>query len=65
MTEDIKLRAVEPFVSGNQKGTGLGLSIVSNIVRRWGGEIEIVSALGTGTRVIISIAAPASTSSVE
>jgi signal transduction histidine kinase len=56
MSESILRRAAEPFVSGRPGGTGLGLSIVTNIVRKWGGEVEIYSRSGEGTRIVISIA---------
>jgi PAS domain S-box-containing protein len=58
MIEDVRRRALEPFVSGTPAGTGLGLSIVANIVRKWGGEIDIASAPGAGTRISVSIPAP-------
>ncbi len=58
MPEDVRRRATEPFVSGSPSGTGLGLSIVANIVRKWGGEIDIASAPQEGTRIVISIPAP-------
>ena len=36
-------------------GTGLGLSIVKGLVRLHGGEMEIRSRIGTGTRVSVSL----------
>lgn len=36
-------------------GTGLGLSIVKGLVTLHGGDVEIRSALGKGTRIIITI----------
>jgi cell cycle sensor histidine kinase DivJ len=36
-------------------GTGLGLSIVKGLVRLHGGEVEISSRLGTGTRVTVRL----------
>jgi signal transduction histidine kinase len=65
MIEDVRQRALEPFVSGRADGTGLGLSIVANIVRKWGGEIDITSAPGAGTRVVISLPAPEPAKNVE
>jgi signal transduction histidine kinase len=38
-----------------QQGTGLGLPLVREIVRRHGGEIDIQSEVGAGTRVIVLI----------
>jgi PAS domain S-box-containing protein len=65
MPESVRRRAIEPFVSGSAGGTGLGLSIVANIVRRWGGDIDIASAPQLGTRIIISIPASRPGKSVE
>lgn len=65
MTEEIRRRALEPFVSGSHKSTGLGLSIVSNIVHKWGGTVEVRSAPGTGTTVAIAIATLPSNPSLE
>lgn len=58
MPEEVRRRAAEPFVSGRPEGTGLGLAIVANIVRKWGGELDIASAPKEGTRVTIAIPAP-------
>lgn len=45
----------EPFRSTKQAGTGLGLLIVRRIIREHGGEIEIESQDGYGTRVVLHI----------
>ena len=57
MTDETRRRAFEPFYStkGPDAGTGLGLSIVYEITHRWGGGIEIESALGAGTTVRIDL----------
>jgi two-component system sensor histidine kinase AtoS len=46
--EDQK-RIFEPFLSLRKGGTGLGLYLSRDFVRRWGGEIQVHSALGGGS----------------
>jgi PAS domain S-box-containing protein len=58
MPEEVRRRALEPFVSGRPEGTGLGLAIVANIAREWGGEVSIASVPERGTRITITIPAP-------
>ncbi len=51
----------EPFVRGEsdphvaQKGTGLGLAIVKSLTDLHGGEVQIISEVGVGTSVSISM----------
>jgi signal transduction histidine kinase len=51
--EEIMDHVFEPFVTtkGDSRGTGLGLSICLGLVRSAGGEIELESEPGRGTRV--------------
>lgn len=44
---------------GSGEGTGLGLSVVKRYVTAWGGQVEIESTLGHGTRVRFSLPAVA------
>lgn len=53
--EELRRHATEPFVTGRAQGTGLGLAIVANIVRGWGGALEIASRPGAGTTISIRI----------
>lgn len=45
----------DPFFTTKTEGTGLGLSISYGIISRHGGEIEIKSDVGKGTRVKIKL----------
>jgi signal transduction histidine kinase len=42
-------RIFEPFFSLRQGGTGLGLFLALSFVRRWGGDIAVTSAPGSGS----------------
>jgi PAS domain S-box-containing protein len=55
MSQDIVDRALEPFFTtkGVGKGTGLGLSMVYSTVKAHQGQMELRSAPGRGTRVVI------------
>ncbi len=48
-------RIFDPFYSTKAKGTGLGLAIVHSLVTSWGGEIDVWSKKGEGTRFTITL----------
>jgi two-component system NtrC family sensor kinase len=53
-------RIFDPFFTTKPvgKGSGLGLSICFGIIHQMGGEIEVESAVGVGTRFIIRLPVP-------
>lgn len=51
MDEQVLARATDPFYTTRPSGTGLGLPIVQRIVEAHGGQLEIDSTPGQGTRV--------------
>jgi signal transduction histidine kinase len=56
MSEEVRQRCFEPFFTTKaEQGTGLGLSIAYGIVTRHGGEIEVWSRLGVGSRFTVRL----------
>ncbi len=55
--EDIQQAVFEPFFTTKRpgEGTGLGLSLVHKIIGDHNGTVEIDSAPGTGTRVVVQL----------
>jgi len=55
----LQQRVFEPFVTvdaeGGQRSTGLGLSICQRLVSLMGGRIDLASAPGQGTRVVVQL----------
>jgi signal transduction histidine kinase len=52
---DLLPRLFEPYVTTKTQGVGLGLAIARRIVEGHGGEIDVQSRPGHGTRVVITI----------
>ena len=59
MTEQVRLRALEPFFTTKPfgKGAGLGLSTVFGLVQAHKGTLEIESSPGVGTRALLTFPA--------
>jgi len=55
MSEEVRHRAFEPFVTSQTNGTGLGLAVVYSAVQEHGGSVDIVSAPNRGTTVTIEL----------
>jgi CheY-like chemotaxis protein len=55
MTPEVAARALEPFYTTKEigEGSGLGLSTVYGFAKQPGGELQIDSAAGAGTRVTL------------
>ncbi len=57
MSSEVMARIWEPFFTSKPpgQGTGLGLSTVFGIVKQSGGQIDVESAVGQGTRFVIHL----------
>ncbi len=55
MSEEVRHRAFEPFVTSHSTGTGLGLAVVYSAVQEHGGMVDIVSAPDRGTTVTVEL----------
>ncbi|MFT7580003.1 MAG: two-component system NtrC family sensor kinase [Myxococcota bacterium] len=55
MSVDVQRQLFEPFFTtkGPTEGTGLGLTIVQRIMTDLGGEVSVISAIGSGTRLLL------------
>lgn len=57
MDQDMVSKAFNPFYTTKDQGegTGLGLSISYGLIHRYGGNIEVTSELGKGTRFVVTL----------
>ncbi|HEX9369845.1 MAG TPA: GAF domain-containing protein, partial [Roseiflexaceae bacterium] len=56
MSQEVKARIFDPFyTTKGEQGTGLGLAVSMGIVQSHGGQIELESEVGVGTRFIIRL----------
>ena len=55
MDDEALARVFEPYFSTKATGTGLGLPIARRNVELSGGAIEVESAKGQGTTVIVTL----------
>ncbi|HEY5948771.1 MAG TPA: ATP-binding protein [Kofleriaceae bacterium] len=51
-------RIFDPFVTTKQKGTGLGLATCHSIIVEHGGRIDVETAPGKGTKMVVSLPSP-------
>ena len=52
---DIKEHVFEPFVTSRPQGTGLGLAVVKSVVEQHGGNIDLESQQGRGTKISLML----------
>jgi signal transduction histidine kinase len=56
MTDEVRQRCLEPFFSTKgEDGTGLGLAMAFGIIRRHDGQLDIETAIGTGTTLRLTL----------
>jgi hypothetical protein len=59
MTKEVRRRAFEMFFTTKPRGlgTGLGLALVRKVAEQAGGHVEVETALGKGTTVVMAVPA--------
>lgn len=58
MSPEVLARCTQLFFTTKRSGSGIGLALCRDLVMRGGAELDIVSAVGVGTRVRISVPVP-------
>jgi signal transduction histidine kinase len=55
VSDEVKQRLFEPYLTTKPEGTGLGLAIVQRIVVEHGGDIELVTPAEGGAEFVVSL----------
>lgn len=58
MSPEVLARCTQLFFTTKRSGSGIGLALCRDLVIRGGAELDIVSAVGVGTRVRINVPVP-------
>jgi two-component system sensor histidine kinase FlrB len=61
MSAEVQRRLFQPFFTTRPEGTGLGLAIMRSVVHAHGGQVEVYSSPGQGSRFIVHLPAEAQT----
>ncbi len=55
ISSDIKADVFEPFVTSRPQGTGLGLAVVKSVIEQHGGNVDLKSEQGRGTKISLTL----------